>query len=819
MLSNNLGKFFISIILPSISAIVLYIFSFFLLIIPQVENNMMERKKEMILELTNSAWSIIEEYNREYQAGMLSLDEAKQKTALQIEKMRYGKERKDYFWIIDNRPFMIMHPYRLDLIGTNLQNFTDSHNKKLFDDAVKIVENKGEGFIDYYWQWKDDDTRIVPKLSYVKGFRQWNWIVGTGIYLDDVQQEIKTINKKLFLISASIILIISIILIYLIRQSLKIENKRRNAEQKLLLSKEKYKTLVNASTEGTLMLADEKIIFANLKFLKIFGIDRLSIKNLHFNEIFAFKWEEILQLFTTPDKSITLETRLLSAEKANHEIVISVSKINYIEQESFIIIVKDISLKNKIEKANKALSLELQSSLLLMNQSIRTLIKEPLFANLNEGINEVAKKMSQKKQKAILIRQDNKIIGIVNDADLRNRVLAAQKNSANAVSEIMTAPVVAIPDNALLYEAVLMFWQNKISHLAVKNNFGEIIGILYNHDTFESQRNSLSYFVKEVEICENVQELKKIHQRIPILVKALIDSGDKALNIIRITSAVTDAVTKRCIELAIEQCGEPTAEFAFISMGSEGREEETLYTNQDNAIIFANDNNEERNREYFLKLAEKVNGYLHEIGYNLCKGEIMAKNPKWNHPLDVWKKYFEQWTNSPDPQNVLDSCIFFDFRCIYGNCSYAAELNQFIIEKTRNNGLFFHHFAESTTRFKTKLDSEIIDLKKLIIPLVGYARVMALKYEIIEKNTMKRLLMLKNKEVITHETFLNIEQIYNFLFYLRFRQQAQAIFNNEKADNQLNYNTLSQIEKNTLKRVFSEIQEIKTTLSFDFNIS
>ncbi len=157
---------------------------------------MMEHKKEMILELTNTAWSVLDEYNFEFENGMYSLEQAQQKAITQIEKMRYGNQRKDYFWIIDHQPKMIMHPYRKELNNTDLSNYLDSHENRLFEDAVEVVDSLGQGFVEYYWQWKDDVTKDVPKLSFVKGFEKWNWIVGTGIYLEDVSLEISALKKR-----------------------------------------------------------------------------------------------------------------------------------------------------------------------------------------------------------------------------------------------------------------------------------------------------------------------------------------------------------------------------------------------------------------------------------------------------------------------------------------------------------------------------------------------------------------------------------------------------------------------------------------------
>ena len=135
---------------------------------------MLDGKREMIKELTNSAWSVLDEFEKEVTDSLLTLVEAQQQAITRIENMRYGDERKDYFWITDMNPTMIMHPYRRDLNNTDLSNYQDPTEKKLFVEFKNLVELNSQGYVDYMWQWKDDSTKIVPKLSFVKGFKKDN---------------------------------------------------------------------------------------------------------------------------------------------------------------------------------------------------------------------------------------------------------------------------------------------------------------------------------------------------------------------------------------------------------------------------------------------------------------------------------------------------------------------------------------------------------------------------------------------------------------------------------------------------------------------
>ena len=197
MSQTNLNRFFFSIVVLSILAIGLFILSIFVVILPRFEKTIMDGKKEMISELTNSACSLIEEYHQDVMDERISPDSARIKAVEMVRNMRYGKELKDYFWIIDMQPTMIMHPYRPELVGSDLNDYKDPDGILLFVESVKLVSSQGDGFINYMWQWKDDSTRIVPKLSYVKAYEPWGWVVGTGIYLEDVRIEIGQLKNRL----------------------------------------------------------------------------------------------------------------------------------------------------------------------------------------------------------------------------------------------------------------------------------------------------------------------------------------------------------------------------------------------------------------------------------------------------------------------------------------------------------------------------------------------------------------------------------------------------------------------------------------------
>ena len=223
--------FLVRIILPTMLTMTLFLATIFLFIIPTIENNSLERKREMIRELTNSAWNILAKFEYDEQKGILSREDAQKLAVEQIKNLHYGQQMKDYFWINDMYPKMVIHPYRTDLNGKDLTDYKDPDGKRVFVEFVDIVRKNGSGYLRYMWQWKDDETKIVPKVSYVKGFTPWGWVIGTGIYIEDIKAEIELITHSVIKISLVILFIMAILLTTIILQNYRTEKQRQVAEK------------------------------------------------------------------------------------------------------------------------------------------------------------------------------------------------------------------------------------------------------------------------------------------------------------------------------------------------------------------------------------------------------------------------------------------------------------------------------------------------------------------------------------------------------------------------------------------------------------
>lgn len=967
MMKKSKRKFFLHIILPTILAVLLFTISIFTIIIPTFEQNILDRKREMIREITNSAWSILDEFHRMEQDGLLTREDAQEQAKIIIEYLRYGAERKDYFWLTDMQPVMIIHPYRPELNNTDLSDYSDPAGKRLFVEFVKVVRADGQGYVDYMWQWKDDPTRIVPKLSFVKGFEPWGWIIGTGIYIEDVKEEIDNLTRHLMSISLAILLVLALILFYVSQQSLSIDRERQKAESGLRESEAKYRVLVEAATEGLVMLLDGEFVYANKTLLNMLGYHDQTYTELDLEEILCSRSDDpadgacyFRNLKNEGIRRSQFETQLQTRDGHILNVILFTSEIALEDKQGFTIIVKDVSFHKQIEEelgqsraefqtlidnidigllraaigrnyriieANQSatrilgfpgkeelvdtnlldlfhlradekaflkkltdsgviesqvvqikrkdgniaiisisavlvkdengeplycdgvidditerikqdeerenLIVELQTSLRFLNEPIAHFVKNLVTCNMGWPIYKVAKLMTRRQYSAVLITTEaGEYTGIVTDRDLRIRVVAENYDGHKPVYEIMSSPIISIRSNALVFHALLFMHQKNVRHLAVRNSEENIIGIISSEELLNVHRHSSTYLLHEIETAELVEDLILSHQRLPRLVKASVDSGAKPVNTTRIITSIFDAILNRLMEFALQKMGEPPAEFAFLALGSGGRRELNLISDQDNALVYADvpSGQAEQVQEYFLKLSQMVCGWLADCGYILCKGEAMAMNPRWCQPLSQWQDYFHTWITQSSPQDLIDLSIFFDFRCVYGNQELTDQLRQYLFKTAAGQAGFMQHLTRNSLQHKPPVGllgrivvesggehPETFDIKNATLFLIDYARIYAIREKIAETNTLERLSAILSKGVINKTTYDELVQAYNFLMQLRFKHHSTKITNNETADNFINPNSLTQIERNTLRHTFSQITSIQKKLSYDFS--
>ncbi|MGE4293966.1 MAG: cache domain-containing protein, partial [Desulfovibrio sp.] len=205
--------------LPALLTVALFAGALHFYFFPTFEQGFLNQKRESCRQLTETAFNIIVSYGAMEQDGSLSPDQARLAAMRQIRSMRYGPEDKDYFWISDYSGRLVVHPYRPDLEDHDLSDFRDHEGTRVFALFADIARTKGEGFAEYYWQWKDKPGPENLKISYVKGYPHWGWIVGTGVYIDDVHAELVTLRRNMTLATLAILAVALVMAGYIIWQA------------------------------------------------------------------------------------------------------------------------------------------------------------------------------------------------------------------------------------------------------------------------------------------------------------------------------------------------------------------------------------------------------------------------------------------------------------------------------------------------------------------------------------------------------------------------------------------------------------------------
>lgn len=473
-----------------------------------------------------------------------------------------------------------------------------------------------------------------------------------------------------------------------------------------------------------------------------------------------------------------------------------------------------------------------EESIQFFSNSISSVIRRNvLFCGANNSIKDAAILMKQHRCSSILIKQEGRFIGITTDQDFRNKVVAADLKSSNPISDIMSSPLISMTEHSSVFEAFIKIMKTGVKHLAVINNENDAIGVISNSDLINAQGKLPFLFIKEINKAVSYEEISQKQKQLPQSIYTLINEGAKAQNINNFVTAITDAILEKLIKFAIAEIGQPPVKFAFMVMGSEGRKEQTLKTDQDNAIIFEDVNEGELEfvNAYFLKLGEYVCNMLDKIGYEFCKGDIMAKNPKWCQPISIWKNYFKEWIYNASREGLLQTSIFFDFRIGYGKSSLVNELRENLFDFLDNRKVFFRYMAENTSHFRLPIGifgnfiveskgklKNTFDIKGAMMLVVDFARIYALQNKISATNTMERLELLYKKNVISESDYNDISHSYSYMMNLRFINQIHGIINEgREPDNNINPKKLSRIEQKTLKEILKKTEK-RAKLQLEF---
>lgn len=428
-------------------------------------------------------------------------------------------------------------------------------------------------------------------------------------------------------------------------------------------------------------------------------------------------------------------------------------------------------------------------------------------------------------------------LGIITDNDLRAKVLAANLSPEAPVTDIMSHPVKTIAPDAYAFDALLSMSHHGVRLLIVMGD-DRMVGIISEHDLQMESGSSPVQVIGEIERANSLDSLTTMRPKIDRVLEMMLRQGGPVKHLVAMVTELNDRLALRILKLAEEQMeqdgsGKLPAPYSWIAFGSEGRREQTLHTDQDNALFFAlhKDQDETAHKAWFLRFAELVVESLVRSGIPRCPGGIMASNPKWCQSEEWWQDRYLGWITEPNPETLLMATIFFDFRPIYAGTQFPHVLQTRLLDSIKRHRLFIRHMARIALynrpplsllkRFVVEKSGEHknkIDLKrKGLSPVVDAARLLSLDLGIKAQNTLDRLAEIRQKGVLDHELYADLCEAYEFIVYLQISNHLDALAKGEEPDNFLNPEDLNNLQRKMLRESFTVISRLQELIEFHYH--
>jgi len=455
--------------------------------------------------------------------------------------------------------------------------------------------------------------------------------------------------------------------------------------------------------------------------------------------------------------------------------------------------------------------------------------RAPLSCPPGTPVREVLQTMHDQRVGSMVIAEDGVPRGIFTMPDVLNRVALPQADVSAPISGVMTGNVVTLEEEAPVVDAALAMVRHGIRHVVVTRD-GRLAGVISERDLFGMQRTSLRRIVEQVKAAASVPQLAQAAADVRALARALLAQGVGAEQLTQMTCALNDSIAQRVLELAMPPGGLP-GEWCWLALGSEGRLEQTLATDQDNALVFSPAGGDlEAARRRFLAFAHDANVALDACGFPLCKGDIMARNPKWCLTLDEWRGVFGDWIRSPQPEALLNAAIFFDFRALAGEARLAGELRDGVLQAAAGNAAFRRALAQSATRVRPPLGllrdftpdesaafPGTLDLKGYgARPIVDAARMLALAHGVAATSTAARLRGAAAAGALPQAEAGALADAFHYIQILRLRRQYLEANVPAGAENRIDPQRLNAIDRRILKEAFRQAVILQERLKLDY---
>ncbi|MDP8926371.1 MAG: DUF294 nucleotidyltransferase-like domain-containing protein [Actinomycetota bacterium] len=503
----------------------------------------------------------------------------------------------------------------------------------------------------------------------------------------------------------------------------------------------------------------------------------------------------------------------------------------YADHESFAAFFE--SELSRYARASK-LPLDASSARLLFGTRLGELThRRPVTLAPETSVREAAQIMQRERVDSAIISRDGTVLGILSDIDLRDKVVAEAAPFDTPVERLMSEEAIRLQAGAPVFEALMEMMHRRAYHVVVTDGPGpesRPVGVVSDQDISRAQGVNPAFVLERAERARTLEELSRIRVETTGLLVGLDRQGVQPEDLIVINTEANDRIMRRALALAETELKEESPDlmvdlpWAWVSLGSEGRGEMGLLTDQDNALVYADPSSPqeaERAEEWFRTLAERANLSLARIGFALCKGDVMACNPKWRQALSGWEQTFRRWILSPEAYTLMEAGIFFDLRGLYGSRSLVDQVKFAIAEALREEPRFLPFLARNALanrsapsffrRFLLERGRRTFDIKRRgIRPLVDVARLFAMQTAYLDStNTSDRLQHASAALPEMKKTVENALDTYQYLMEFRFKRHLQAIEQGEIPENSVDPSTLSRTQQNMMDAVFSTVESVQ----------
>lgn len=461
--------------------------------------------------------------------------------------------------------------------------------------------------------------------------------------------------------------------------------------------------------------------------------------------------------------------------------------------------------------------------------------KTPVKVSITAIAKDTAQLMTENMTDNVIVTDHNYPIGIVTDSDFRSKIANGRFPLISTIDKIMSSPVITVPENVSVAEAQLLLLKHNVSHLCVTvdgSDKSDVKGIISEHELIVAQANNPGVLIKEIKRSLSPKELKLVREKLTDLIQGSIAKNIPLPHIYNISGEIITAIIKRSVELSILDLGSPPARFAWFSIGSQGRKEQFLLTDQDSFLIFE-DVAEDKYRDvkdYFIKLAKRATAILEKVGYEFCPHGHMASNMLWCKSMSDWIKQYNSWMKTPGDKTNDISSIFFDYEFVIGESKIEDSLNEVVFKNTKNNALFFDYLGNDALRknpplnFFKKFNVEEegvnkgkFDIKnRAIMPLVDGARLFAISMNLKGvNNTYLRFKQLAIADPKFAEIYLNCADA--FLILSKFRTLEGL--KDDSSGQYINVDEMSKVDKEKMKNALGPMRELEELIKDKFQLT